>query len=296
MPSQQKNLLIAIVCIFAAMFTIQTGSTFAKQLFPVAGPLGTSALRITFSALVLWLVFQPWRRLPKASDWRSLIIYGLCLAGMKILFYLAIERIPIGIAVALEFTGPLTVAMLTMRRMRDSIWVFMAFGGILLLVPDLQGAHALDPVGIAYAVAASTCWGGYILFGKKAGDLAPGGTTVAWGMLVAAMVALPVGITTTSIDVFTPHILLLGCILGIISSALPYTLEMVALKNMPQQTFSILASLEPAVAALAGYVFLHELLSITQWAAILLVITASVGNTVCTASYMKRTQAQGEPA
>ncbi len=138
MPSQQKNLLIAIVCIFAAMFTIQTGSTFAKQLFPVAGPLGTSALRVTFSALVLWLVFKPWRKCPARQNWYAIIVYGLCLAGMKILFYLAIERIPIGIAVALEFIGPLTVAMLTMRRMRDSVWVFMAFGGILLLVPDLQ--------------------------------------------------------------------------------------------------------------------------------------------------------------
>ncbi len=145
-------------------------------------------------------------------------------------------------------------------------------------------------------MAASTCWGGYILFGKKAGNLAPGGTTVAWGMLVAATIALPVGLVSTPLNVFTPHVLLLGLILGIISSALPYTLEMVALKNMPQQTFSILTSLEPAVAALVGYVFLHELLTHSQWAAILLVISASVGNTISTASYMKKYENRAEPA
>jgi len=259
------------------MMTIQTGASFAKQLFPIVGPEGTTALRLGFSAFILCLVFKPWKHLPTSGHRIPIIVYGLSLGGMNILFYYAIERIPLGIGVALEFTGPLAVALFSSRRKRDLFWVACAIAGILLLLPDMSGQDSLDPLGVALALGAGACWAGYILFGKKTGTQSSGGATVALGMTVAAIVLVPYGGILQS-AAFTWEIIPLGIGIAILSSALPYTLEMVALRNMPSQGFSVMMSLEPAIASLAGFIILGELLTLWQWLAILLVIIASVGS------------------
>lgn len=278
--SANQTLLLAICCVVLAMVTIQTGASIAKQLFPVIGPEGTTALRLGFSAMVLWLVFRPWRALPKGRDWQAIIVYGLCLGGMNILFYLAIARIPLGIGVALEFTGPLTVALLASRRKRDLFWVGCAIAGILMLLPDMRGADALDPIGVLQALAAGACWAGYILFGKKTGSQASGGITVALGMTVAAIVLVPVGAVSQGLALLSWQVLPLGFVVGILSSAIPYSLEMVALRHMTSQNFSVFMSMEPAIAALAGFIILAELLTLWQWLAIALVIAASLGSSL----------------
>ncbi|GAB58096.1 EamA family transporter [Rheinheimera nanhaiensis] len=278
--SVNRSLVVAICSVLLAMVTIQSGASIAKQLFPLIGPDGTTALRLGFSALVLWLVFRPWRALPQGRDWRAIVVYGLCLGGMNILFYLAIARIPLGIGVALEFTGPLAVALFSSRRKRDLIWVACAIAGILLLLPDMRGAEALDPVGVMLALAAGACWAGYILFGKKTNTQGSGGITVALGMTVAAAVLVPTGFITQGVALLSWEVLPLGFLVGILSSAIPYSLEMVALRNMTSQNFSVFMSMEPAVAALAGFLILAELLTLWQWLAILLVIVASLGSSL----------------
>ncbi|MBQ4833782.1 DMT family transporter [Pseudoalteromonas sp. MMG010] len=271
--------LTAILCVLFAMMTIQSGASFAKQLFPLIGPEGTTAMRLGFSALILCFIFKPWRSLPAQGKRMNIIIYGLSLGGMNILFYYAIERIPLGIGVALEFTGPLAVALLSSRSKRDLLWVVFAILGIILLLPDMKSDQSLDPLGVILALAAGACWAGYILFGKKTGMQGSGGQTVALGMTVAAVVIVPFGVISQASS-FTLAIIPLGIVIAVLSSALPYTLEMVALRNMPSQSFSIMMSLEPAIAALAGYIILAELLTFWQWLAILLVIFASIGSSL----------------
>ncbi|WP_404344252.1 EamA family transporter [Pseudoalteromonas mariniglutinosa] len=272
--------LIAVICVLLAMITIQSGASIAKQLFPVIGPEGTTALRLGFSAIILCLVFRPWRAFPAFGQRMPIIIYGLSLGGMNILFYYAIERIPIGIGVALEFTGPLAVALLSSRKKRDLFWVACAVTGIVLLLPDINSQQRLDPVGVILALGAGACWAGYILFGKKTGNHGSGGMTVAMGMSVAAIVLVPYGAASQGMALLSWEVIPLGLLVGVMSSALPYTLEMIALRNMPAQGFSIMMSIEPAIAAMAGFMILGELLSIWQWLAILLVITASVGSSM----------------
>ncbi|NRQ41297.1 DMT family transporter [Rheinheimera sp. YQF-2] len=276
-----RSIVVAIVSVVLAMITIQSGASVAKQLFPLIGPEGTTALRLGFSALVLWLVFRPWRSLPNTRrDWTAIVTYGVCLGGMNILFYLAIARIPLGIGVALEFTGPLAVALFSSRRKRDLIWVGFAIAGILLLLPDMRGVDALDPVGVVLALAAGACWAGYILFGKRTNAQASGGITVALGMTVAAAFLVPVGAISQGMALLSWEVLPLGLVVGILSSALPYSLEMVALRNMTSQNFSVFMSMEPAIAALAGFLILAELLTLWQWLAIALVIMASLGSSL----------------
>ena len=276
-----RALLVAVASVLLAMVTIQSGASVAKQLFPIIGPEGTTALRLGFSALVLWLVFRPWRALPSGRrDWLAIVTYGISLGGMNILFYLAIERIPLGIGVALEFTGPLAVALFSSRRKRDLLWVGCAIAGILLLLPDMRGADALDPVGVVMALAAGACWAGYILFGKRTNAQSSGGITVALGMTVAALFLVPIGAVSQGMALLSWQVLPLGFLVGILSSAIPYSLEMVALRNMTSQSFSVFMSMEPAIAALAGFLILSELLTVWQWLAIGLVIVASLGSSL----------------
>ncbi|WP_341255754.1 DMT family transporter, partial [uncultured Pseudoalteromonas sp.] len=239
MHSSTKELLLAVFCILLAMVTIQSGASLAKQLFPIVGPEGTTALRLGFSATILCLIFKPWKHLPAAGQRFPILIYGLSLGGMNILFYYAIERIPLGIGVALEFTGPLAVALFSSRRKRDLFWVGCAIAGILLLLPDMKGQESLDPVGVILALAAGACWAGYILFGKKTGNQGSGGATVAMGMTISAIVLVPYG-GILQASSFSWDIIPLGIAIAVLSSALPYTLEMITLRNMSSQGFSIM--------------------------------------------------------
>ncbi|MEP1554503.1 DMT family transporter [Paraglaciecola sp.] len=273
-----RVMLTAICSVLFAMVAIQSGASLAKQLFPLVGPEGTTALRLGFAAAVLWVVFRPWRAMPQGREWQSVIIYGLCLGGMNILFYLAIERIPLGIAVALEFTGPLAVALFSSKRKSDLLWVAFAIAGIVLLLPDLASTQGLDLTGALMALGAGAFWAGYILFGTRSGKQVSGGMTVALGMTVAAIVLVPVGAVSHGLALVSWEVLSIGLLVGILSSALPYSLEMIALRNMPTQAFSVLMSLEPAIGALAGFVLLSEQLTLLQWVAIGLVIVASIGS------------------
>ncbi|MCG3729071.1 EamA family transporter [Vibrio cincinnatiensis] len=278
--TQKSPILIAVGCLLVAMMAIQSGSSLAKQLFPIVGPGGTVALRISLAALILLIVFRPWRISLSLSQWRSMIIYGTSLGGMQILFYFAIERIPLGIGVALEFSGPLLLALFSSKRKLDIVWVAFAICGMLLLLPDMTGVDALDPVGVLLALSAGCCWAGYIWFGQRAGSVGSGGMTVAIGMSVAAIIIFPIGAMTAESSIFTWSVLPMALTIALLSSALPYSLEMLALNRLSTQHFSVMMSLEPAIAAIAGFLILEEQLAFSQWLAICMIISASMGSTL----------------
>lgn len=276
MPLVNRDFIIAILCVVTAMVAIQVGASISKQIFPYVGPEGTTAYRIGFSALILCVIFKPWRHVP--SNWLPLIVYGLCLGGMNLSFYYAIERIPIGLAVALEFLGPLSVAVFSSKNRFDFIWVALAIVGVLVLLPDITDVNGLDPVGVILALVAGACWAGYILYGKRTGSVGSSGAVVAIGMCIAAIAIVPFGVVSQGMALMNWSLIPVGIAIGVLSSALPYSLEMVALRKMPAQGFSIMMSVEPAIGALAAFMILGELLTLWQWLAILLVIVASIGS------------------
>ena len=273
------SLLLPVSLLLVAMFSIQAGASLAKSLFPVVGALGATSLRLGFGTLLLWLVLRPWRMPWRTLPRKMLLGYGVSLGVMNSLFYLALQTVPLGIAVALEFTGPLGLALLASRRLRDVGWVALAVAGLLLLVPWSSQAAALDPVGVAYALGAGVCWALYIVFGQKAGA-DHGAQTVALGATIAAVVAVPWGVIESGMALLAPALLPVGLAVALLSMALPYSLEMFALTRLPTSTFGMLMSLEPAIGALCGFVFLHEHLGILQWLAILAVVIASAGATL----------------
>lgn len=273
------SFLLPISLLIVAMFSIQLGASMAKSLFPAVGALGATSLRLGFGTLLLWLVLRPWRMPWRALPWKMLLGYGISLGVMNSLFYLALQTVPLGIAIALEFTGPLGLALLGSRRPRDVAWVALVVAGLLLLVPWSSQQAALDPLGVAYALGAGVCWALYIVFGQKAGaDHGP--QAVALGATIAAMVAVPWGVLESGMDLLAPALLPMGLGVAVLSMALPYSLEMMALTRLPTSTFGMLMSLEPAIGALCGFVFLHEHLGILQWLAILAVVVASAGATL----------------
>jgi inner membrane transporter RhtA len=235
-------------------------------------------LRLGFGALMLTLVLRPWRARITRGNWRSLALYGVVLGLMNLCYYLSLTRIPLGIAAAIEFTGPLIVAVCTSRRRIDLIWVALAAGGLLLLLPFDGAASALDPIGILYALLAGAGWGTYVIIGKRAGD-ALGSSTPALGMIIGALVVLPFGINEAGMALLSPALLPTALLVAALSSAIPFAFEMVALRNLQPQTYGTLTSLEPAIGALAGLVILHEALPVIQWLAIGLIISASIGTT-----------------
>lgn len=269
---------VAVLTLLMAMGSIQFGAALAKGLFPVLGAQGATALRLIFAALMLLAVFRPWRKKLTRRELRSVVVYGAALGTMNLTFYLALARIPLGIAVAIEFTGPLAVALLSTRRALDFVWALLAVAGILLVLPLSESSKALDPLGVVWALVAGTCWALYILFGQKAVETVHGGTATSLGMVVAALVAVPFGVAHAGRALLDVSLLPVGLGVAVLSSALPYSLEMIALKALPMRTFGILMSLEPALAAMSGLVFLHEQLTVLQWVAIGCIILASAGS------------------
>jgi len=263
--------------VLGAIVSVQGGAALAKGLFPVLGPAGTVGLRIGLSAIIL-LAFRPPLRRLTAEQWRAIVPYGVVLGVMNLVFYFALARIPLGLAVTLEFVGPLGVAVFGSRRAIDVAWVVLAGAGIALITPWTGGG--VDPLGVLLALAAGACWAAYILIGGRVSRLIPGVAAVSAGMLVAAATALPVSVASGGFAHLTWGRAAAGVGVALLSSAIPYTLEMSALRALPARTFGILMSLEPAVAALAGLVFLREVLSPSQWLAVALVIAASAGSTL----------------
>jgi len=263
-----------------AMVSIQTGAALAKQLFPAVGPAGASTLRLLLAAIILGAVLRPWRVRLTRPVWRSVLVYGIALAGMNAFFYLALVSIPLGIATALEFTGPLFVATIASRRPLDFLWVALALAGLLLLLPIGATTGSVDPVGAGYALAAGICWGLYIVFGQKAGA-EQGVRITALGVAIAAVCVFPFGLSQAGVTaLFAPEILPLAIAVAVLATAIPYSLEMIGLRRLPRRTFGTLMSLEPAIAALSGLLLLGERLAPIQWLAIMAIIAASVGTTI----------------
>ena len=261
--------------VLGAVGSVQFGAALAKTLFDHIGAGGAVFLRMLVAAVVLAVIWRPRASGRARREVGLALAFGLVLAGMNLAFYSALDRIPLGIAVTFEFVGPLGVAVFASRRPLDLLWVALAAAGILLL-SDF-GSGDLDGLGVALALLAGTLWAAYILLGARVGHAFPGGSGLALAMLLATVPLAPVGIAAAGSELLVPSILLVGAAVGILSSAIPYTLEIEALRRMPAGVFGVLMSLEPAVAALAGYVVLDEGLSWREIAAIALVVTASAG-------------------
>ena len=281
MPGSSRKIpaWLPILVILIAMVSIQSGASLAKSLFPLVGAPGVTALRLALGTLILVIVFKPWRLRFTAEQRLPLLLYGLALGAMNYLFYLSIQRIPLGIAVALEFTGPLAVALFGSRRPLDFVWVILAVLGLWFLLPLGQDVAQVDLTGALLALGAGACWAVYILTGQRAGE-EHGPATVAMGSLIAAVVFVPLGMLQASDTLFQWSLLPLGLAIAVLSTALPYSLEMIALTRMPTRTFGTLMSMEPALAALSGMIFLGETLTSTQTLALGAIILASMGSTL----------------
>lgn len=268
----------ALPAVLLAIISVQGGAAIAKGLFPLLGSAGTASIRIGFSAVILLAVFRPNLKGLSLQQWKAVIPYGISLGAMNLIFYLALERIPLGLGVTLEFIGPLLLAVSGSKRAIDFLWVVLAAIGIACIAP--WSSKGADLLGMLLALLAGGFWAAYIVLGGRISKLMDGGQAVSIGMIFASVVVLPFGIAGGILNHFSPVMLLSGITLALLSSAIPFTLEMNALKKMPARTFSILMSLEPAVAALCGLVFLHEILSFYEWLAVALVIIASAGATL----------------
>ncbi|KAF0865594.1 threonine/homoserine exporter RhtA [Pseudomonas sp. LD120] len=278
-PRSLASTLFPVGLLLIAMASIQSGASLAKSMFPVVGAQGTTTLRLIFASIIMLLLLRPWRAKLTAKTLRTVIVYGMALGGMNFLFYMSLRSVPLGIAVALEFTGPLAVAIYASRKAIDFLWIALAIVGLLLLIPTGATETAIDLVGAGYALGAGVCWALYILFGQKAGA-ENGIQTAALGVMIAALFVAPIGIVHAGSALLTPALIPVALGVAILSTALPYSLEMVALTRMPARTFGTLMSIEPAFGALSGLLFLHEYLSLAQWMAIACIILASVGATM----------------
>lgn len=274
--------LQAVFLLFIAMLCVQSSGSLAKILFQQFPVLTVSAMRMLLGSLILAIIFQIWKINFKSVRWSSILSYGIALAGMNGLFYLSIERLPLGIAVSFEFIGPLSVALYYARQKYDLLWVSMAILGLILLFPFDQATQSLDLTGIAFAIGAGACWAVYIIAGQRPSGIS-GNHTVCLGMFVGMLCLLPVALFSgMTSNVFQPPNLFYFIGLAILASALPFTLEMIALRNLTALSFGTLMSLEPAIAALSGFVFLNEQLLWTQWLALSTIIIASIGCTYTT--------------
>jgi inner membrane transporter RhtA len=261
--------------VLLGIVSVQIGSALAKHLFREAGRFGTVALRLFFAATVLMLLWRPSLRMNRRA-WTVVLGYGVILVSMNLCFYQALSRIPLGIAVTIEFLGPLAVALAGSRRWLDVFWALLAAGGVVLL---MEGRGDFNLAGFLFALAAGICWGVYILVGAALGRHTTQGNGLALAMAVAALVAVPFGVVTAGKALVAPWVAVRGLGVALLSSVIPYSLELEALRKIPPRVFGILMSVEPAMAALIGVVVLQESLHWSQWFAVLCVVAASAGAT-----------------
>ncbi|TKI07807.1 EamA family transporter [Martelella alba] len=280
MPPSAVNRLVPFLMILGSITSLCIGTSLAKAfLFPLAGPAGTTALRTGFSAMLLLALWRPWQRTVRRRDMTFIVLYGLTLGTMNLLFYMALNKIPFGLAVAIEFIGPLTVTLLYSRRGIDFIWIALAAAGILLILPLHGNRSGLSLSGVVFALGAAFCWALYIVFGKRVSHL-HSGQTVSIGLAFASLITIPAGIREAGALLVHPSLLAMGLLIALISSSLPMSLEMAALRRLPQKSFGILVSMEPAVAAIIGFFMLAETLTPVQSMAIVLSIAAGVGSAI----------------
>ncbi|WP_407940498.1 EamA family transporter [Nonomuraea montanisoli] len=264
--------------VLLGIFSVQLGAGFAKELFGALPPSAVVFLRIMAGALIMGVVARPKLRGMSWRAWAVGLGFGATLGLMNLTFYEALSRLPMGIAVAIEFLGPLGVAVAASRRRLDLVWIGLAGVGVALLAPWGQ-SQSVNWVGIGFALAAGVCWAAYILLSAAAGQHFPGTTGLSFAMIVSAVVVAPVGVASGGTDLLQPELVLIGLGVGLLSSVIPYSLELNALRRMPKHVFGILMSLEPAVAAMVGLVVLGEVLHLQQWAAIASIVAASLGAT-----------------
>ena len=261
--------------LLGGIISVQFGAAVAKGLFPLVGAAGAAGVRLAFAAVVLLAVWRPSLRLSR-RQWVVVLGYGAVLGLMNLSFYEALQRLPIGIAVTIEFLGPLAIALAGSRRWLDALWALLAGAGVLQLA-DVGGGASL--LGILFALGAAVCWASYILLGAKLGEATAGGSGLAIAMVVGAVVVAPFGVAEAGSALLNPTILIIGFGVALLSSVIPYSLELEALRKIPPRLFGVLMSVEPAVAALAGVLVLNENLRPMQWLAIMCVVAASAGAT-----------------
>ncbi|MFD9951216.1 EamA family transporter [[Kitasatospora] papulosa] len=274
-PSRRRAALGPVALVVAGGLSVQFGAAVAVLLMPKAGALGVVTLRLAAAAVVMLVVCRPKLRGHSRADWGTVVAFGIAMGGMNTLFYQAADRIPLGAAVTLEVLGPLVLSVVASRRLISLVWAALALGGVVLLSGG--GFDRLDPVGVAYALGAGVMWAVYILFSARTGRRFPQADGLALAMVVAAALSLPLGIMESGSKLVVPSTLGLGIAVALLSSVLPYTLELMALRRLPAPTFAVLMSLEPAIAATAGFLILDQALSTTDALAIALVIGASMG-------------------
>ncbi|MEU8931428.1 EamA family transporter [Streptomyces sp. NPDC048409] len=261
--------------VLAGGISVQFGAAVAVTLMPRAGALGVVCLRLFAAAVILLVVCRPRLRGHSRADWGTVVVFGITMGAMNGLFYEAVARIPLGLAVTLEVLGPLALSVLASRRLVNALWAGLALAGVFLLGGgDFSG---LDPVGVGLALGAGAMWATYIIFSARTGRRFPQADGLALAMAVAALLFLPLGIAEAGGKLLDPTTLALGSSVAVLSSVLPYTLELLALRRLPAHTFAVLMSLEPAIAATAGFLILDQALSAAQAAAVALVIAASIG-------------------
>ncbi|MEU3920018.1 EamA family transporter [Streptomyces sp. NPDC029004] len=270
-----RRALAPVALVVAGALSVQFGAAIAVLLMPRAGALGVVTLRLVLAALVLLVVCRPRLRGHSRADWRTVVAFGAVMAAMNVLFYQAADRIPLGAAVTFEVLGPLVLSVIVSRRLVNLVWAGLALGGVLLLSGG--GFDRLDPVGAAFALSAGAMWAAYIVFSARTGRRFPQADGLALAMGVGAVLSLPLGLAESGSKLIVPSTLGLGLAVALMSSVLPYTLELLALRRLPAPTFAVLMSLEPAIAATAGFLVLHQALSAVDALAIALVIAASMG-------------------
>jgi len=276
MPARpEHSALPAAGMVLGAIVSIQIGAAVAVGLFDQIGAGGAVFVRAVAGALVLIVFWRP--SLPRDRDgWWLTLLFGISLAGVSLCFYESIDRIPLGTAVTLEFIGPLAVAVFTSGRRRDWIWAGLAAVGILLLTGGIGGSD-LDPVGVVLALGAGFFWGAYMVLGRRVGAASAGGGGLALAMLVSAVLTAPFGISDGGTELFDPTVLAVGLAIGLLSAAVPFSLELEAMRRLPSSVFGVMMSIEPAVAALVGLVVLSQVIEPIQVVAVMLVVAASAG-------------------
>ncbi|MGW1550698.1 EamA family transporter [Streptomyces sp. NPDC002346] len=274
-PGGRRAALAPVALVVAGGLSVQFGSAVAALLMPRAGALGVVTLRLAVAAVVLLIVCRPKWRGHSRADWGTVVAFGVAMGAMNMLFYQALDRIPLGAAVTLEVLGPLALSVAASRRLINLVWAGLALGGVFLLGGG--GFDRLDPVGAAFALGAGAMWAAYIVFSARTGRRFPQADGLALAMTVAAVLSLPLGILESGAKLAVPSTLAMGAAVALMSSVLPYTLELMALRRLPAPTFAVLMSLEPAIAATAGFLILDQALTATDALAIALVIGASMG-------------------
>ncbi|MCX5376788.1 DMT family transporter [Streptomyces sp. NBC_00091] len=267
-----------VALVVSAGVSVQFGAALAVMVMPRVGAAGVVTLRLAAAAVVLLLLCRPKVRGYSRADWGTVVAFGVAMAGMNGLFYQAIDRIPLGPAVTLEVLGPLALSVIVSRRLVNLLWAGLALAGVALLAGHGGGGlGGLDPLGAAFAVGAGAMWAAYIVFSARTGRRFPQADGLALAMAVAAVISLPLGVREAGSALLVPGTLALGLGVAVLSSVLPYTLELLALRRLPAPTFAILMSLEPAIAATAGFLILGQAMSWPDALAIALVIAASMG-------------------